>query len=235
LLAEKFVAAVDASKTASPRAREAANAMRAWDGRFSKESVAAALVSVIRRQAMRMLLEGKLGPGLARQYRWYRSTVALENLLTIQPQEWLPPGYSNYQELIAAAVEIAISDPSSPREIKKWTRGVAFPLEMQHPIFGKLPFLNRWTGPGVVQQSGSGQTVKQVGRRFGPSQRLTVDFANLDASTLNIVTGQSGHFLSPNYNDQWPLWYEGRSKTLPFTPEAVAKAKAHTLVLQPAK
>src|SRR5262249_15123986 len=137
--------------------------------------------------------------------------------------------------LLADAVEITVSDPTSPRDLKSWTRGEAFPLELQHPVFGKIPVLSRFTGPGIVPQSGSGQTVKQVvGRRFGPSERLTVDFAHLDASTLNMVTGQSGTFLSPNYNDQWPLWYEGRSKTLPFPPEAVTGAKAHTLTLEPA-
>ena len=235
LFAKKFVAAVDASKAASARAREAANILRNWDGRFTKESAAATLESVIRRHLMLMLLEAKAGPVLARQYTWYRSTVALENLLTAQPKTWLPAKFPTYQELITAAVETAVSDPSAPGDLKTWARGPAFPLEIQHPVLGKVPFLNRFTGLGTVPQSGSGQTVKQVGRRFGPSERLTVDFASFDASTLNIVNGQSGNFLSPHYNDQWPLWYEARTKSLPFTMEAVAKAQAHKLVLQPAK
>jgi penicillin G amidase len=234
LFAKKFVAAIDASRTASSRARDAADMMRAWDGRFATESVAATLVTVIRRHVMRLLLEAKFGAALARQYNWYRSTVALEGLLETQPKQWLPAKYGSYDQLLADAVELAVSDPTSPRDLKRWTRGEAFPLEMKHPVFGSVPLLSRFSGPGVVQQSGSSQTVKQVGRRFGPSQRLTVDFANLDASTLNIVTGQSGHLLSPNYDDQWPLWYEGRTTTLPFTAKAVAKAKAHTLILEPA-
>lgn len=232
--AKKFSAAVDASKTASARAREAADILRKWDGRFTKESAAATLVSMVRRHLMMMLLGAKAGPVLARQYTWYRSTVALENLLTTQPKAWLPPKYSTYEELITAAVEMAVSDPSAPGDLKTWERGRAFPLQIQHPVLGKVPVLNRFTGPGIVPQSGSGQTVKQVGRGFGPSERLTVDFANFDASTLNIVTGQSGNFLSPHYDDQWPLWYEGRTKLLPFTTGAVTKAKANTLTLQPA-
>ena len=235
LFAKKFAAAVDASRTASPRSREAADILRKWDGRFTKESAAATLVSMVRRQLMLMLLEAKAGPMLARQYTWYRSTVALENLLSNQPRAWLPPKYSTYEELITAAVEVAVSDPSAPQDLKTWARGRAFPLEIQHPVLGKIPLLNRFTGPGTVPQSGSGQTVKQVGRRFGPSERLTVDFADFDASTLNIVNGESGNFLSPHYNDQWPLWYEARTKSLPFTVEAIAKAKIHTLRLQPAK
>ena len=96
-----------------------------------------------------------------------------------------------------------------------------------------MPLLNRWTGPGTQPQSGDGTTVKQVGLGFGPSQRLTVDFANLDASTLNIVTGQSGNFLSPYYMDQWQAWYQGTTFPLPFSPEAVQKARVHELHLEP--
>src|SRR6266850_765227 len=234
LCAKKFAAAVDANPGASSRAREAAELMRSWDGRFTADSAAATIVTVTRRHLMRLLLEAKVGAALAQQYTWYSSSVALENILTTQPKEWLPAGYSSYGALLATAVEKAVADDSSPRNLKSWRRGSAFPLELQHPVLGKVPLLNRWTGPGIVEQSGSGLAVKQVGRRFGPSQRLTVNFADLDSSTLNIVTGQSGNFLSPYYMDQWPLWHEGRTKTLPFSVESVEKAKSHKLILEPA-
>jgi penicillin G amidase len=233
--AKQFAAAVDANKAASPRAREAAELLRAWDGHFTKQSAAATLVTVSRRHLMRMLLEAKLGPALARQYTWYSSSVALENLLTTRPKEWLPARYSSYNALLAAAMEMAVTDPASPSKIKDWRRGPGFPLELRHPVFGLIPLLQRWTGPGIVEQSGSPLTVKQVGRRFGPSERMTVDFADLDASTLNIVTGQSGNFLSSHYMDQWPLWYEGRTKTLPFSAQAVEKSAVHNLVLEPSR
>jgi penicillin amidase len=96
-----------------------------------------------------------------------------------------------------------------------------------------MPFLKKWTGSGIHPQSGDGVTVKQVGRAFGPSQRLTVNFADLDASTLNIVMGQSGNPLSEYYRDQWAYWYEGRTFPLPFSDNAVRAAAAHTLTLSP--
>jgi penicillin amidase len=74
-----------------------------------------------------------------------------------------------------------------------------------------------------------------VGRHFGPSERTTVDLANLDDSTLNIVTGQSGNLFSPYYMDQWPAWFSGSTFRLPFSAQAVAAARAHQLVLQPEK
>jgi len=68
-----------------------------------------------------------------------------------------------------------------------------------------------------------------------PSERMTVDFSNLDASTMNIVTGQSGQIFSPHYLDQWKAWQEGRSFVFPFSDGAVNQAKRHELTLQPAK
>jgi acyl-homoserine lactone acylase PvdQ len=63
----------------------------------------------------------------------------------------------------------------------------------------------------------------------------TITQFDLDQSTLNIVTGQGGNFLSPYYMDQWKAWYEGSTFTLPFSPTAVERAKAHRLLLEPGR
>ena len=102
-----------------------------------------------------------------------------------------------------------------------------------HPIFGGIPLLREYAGPGSVPQRGDGSTVNQAGAQFGPSQRLTVDFGDLDGSTSNIVTGQSGQILSPWYLDQFPVWLNGKTLPLPFSEQAVAASAAHRLVLQP--
>jgi penicillin amidase len=129
-------------------------------------------------------------------------------------------------------VESALTD--APSDLKTWKYGEAFPVEINHPLFGSIPMLNRWTGPGRHPQSGGGFTVKQVGRRFGPSERMTVDFSDLDKSTLNVVIGQSGQLLSPHYMDHWDAWYNNRTFILPFSDQAVQSAKAHELTLTPA-
>jgi penicillin amidase len=77
--------------------------------------------------------------------------------------------------------------------------------------------------------------VKQAAGNLGPSERITVDFSNLDQSTLNTVTGQGGNFLSPYYMDQWKAWYTGFTFTLPYSPGAVDKSKRHVLLLEPVR
>ena len=68
---------------------------------------------------------------------------------------------------------------------------------------------------------------------MGEGERLTVDLSDLDQSTLNLVTGEAGNFLSPYYMDQWKAWYEGYTFKLPFSSKAVAAARQHELLMEP--
>ncbi len=168
------------------------------------------------------------------------SSIWLENVLQHQPERWLPSNYTNYDELLAAAVEAAVRSnatqgANAPRDLNSWKWGKFNPVEIQHPIFGKIPLLRYWSGPGLREQSGSEFTVKAATRDHGPSERMTVDLANLDQSTLNLVTGEAGNFLSPYYMDQWEAWYKGFTFPWPFSQSAVEKARAHELVLEPGR
>lgn len=231
--ADHFVYAVDHSSKASPRAREAASIMRGFDGRMLADSAAPTIEVNARKALWQLLLEGKLGAGMWDRYEWSESAVALENIVRAQPDRWLPAGYSNFDDLLAAAVENAVKD--GPKNLKSWQYGEAFPVDINHPLFRAIPGLRSFSGPGRNPQSGGTYTVKQVGRTFGPSERMTVDFANLDESTFNIVIGESGQIFSPYYMDQWPAWYGNTTFILAYSDQAVAGAKAHELRLEPAK
>lgn len=177
-----------------------------------------------------LLLEPKLG-STTKDYHWFMSSVWLENVLLLQPARWLPSGYSSYDALLAAAVEKGLKD--APRDLSGWKWGKRSQVAINHPLFGNIPILSRFAGPGEHEQSGNGFTVKQVGNRFGPSERFTADFSNFDNSTLNTVTGQSGNLFSPHYMDQWSAWYQGSTFQLPFSKEAVERDGKHRLTLQP--
>ncbi len=234
-MAQRFAYAVDHAANPDERARKAADILRNFDGRMEINSSAAAIVRVARGKLQKILLESKLGADDAKIYSWFMSEVWLENTVLLQPARWLPAQYPNYSELLTAAVEQAVEDKRAPRDLAKWNYGKTFPVQSAHDLFGQVPIVNRWAGPGVLPQSGDGTTVKQVGRTFGPSERLTVDFSDFDNSTLNIVNGQSGHMFNSHFNDQWNAWYHGTTFPLPYSAEAVAKTKAHQLQLVPAQ
>ena len=244
--AERFVYALDHAKNASLRARQARDLMRNWDGRVTVDSAAASVVTASRMELVRLLLEPKLGAAPAdnsmepdqlnwKDYNWFMSSVWLENTLLHQPARWLPSNFKNYDELLAGAVEAAVARAGVPGDLAAWKWGHTHPVEIQHPILGSIPALKKWTGPGKHDQSGDGYTVKQVGRSFGPSERMTVDMADLDQSTLNLVTGEAGNLFSPYYMDQWSAWYRGTTFTAPFSAAAVEKARAHQVVLEPGR
>jgi len=244
--AERFVYAVDHARTPSPRAKAAAEIMRQWDGRMSADASAPTIEVRTREQLTRLLLEPKLGAAPAapnpaettlswKSYAWSMRSVWMENVLEHQPQRWLAPGYPNYDELLAAAVDSAVNAPGAPPDLNAWKWGQQNAVEIEHPILGRIPILRRWTGPGLREQSGSAYTVKAATRYHGPSERITTDLSDLDQSTLNLVTGQAGNFLSPYYMDQWDAWSQGYTFPLPFSRQAVGKARARQLILEPAQ
>jgi penicillin amidase len=225
---------------------------------MSADSAAPTIETKASVELVRLLLEPRLGavsPGPDhgelnwKSYRWAMSSVWLENVLTRQPARWLPPGYSDYGSLLTAAVENVVnqtpaadsgspsnsstSDSHAPSDLSKWKWGENYQVAIDHPVLDKLPLIGRHTAPGLQPLSGSNLTVKAVGRKFGASERLTWNFANFDESTLNLVTGESGIFLSPYYLDQWKAWYEGSTFAFPFTKAAVERQRTHEMTLQP--
>jgi penicillin amidase len=218
--------------------------MRNWDGRMLASSAAPTIAVRSAQELTRLLLEPRLGAAPAdtdaakttlnwKTYGWEMRTVWLQNILLHQPKRWLPEKYPNYDELLNAAVNAAVSQPGAPKDLAKWNWGSYNAVDIEHPVLGKIPGLQKWTAPGVNEQSGSGYTVKAVTRHHGPSERFTANLADLDQSTLNLVTGQGGNFLSPYYMDQWKAWYEGSTFALPFTAQAVQASGAHRLLLEP--
>ncbi|MGD0268382.1 MAG: penicillin acylase family protein [Candidatus Sulfotelmatobacter sp.] len=244
--AERFVYAIDHAAKPSARAKQAAELMRNWDGRMLGSLAAPTIAARSAQELTRLLLEPRLGsaPEDPKQqettlswktYHWEMRTVWLQNVLLHQWKRWLPEKYSNYNELLTAAVEAAVNESGAPQDLSSWHWGGMNEVEIEHPVLGKIPLIRRWAAPGVNEQSGSGYTVKAVTAHHGPSERFTANLADLDQSTLNTVTGQAGNFLSPYYMDQWKAWYEGSTFTLPFTSQAVESTGAHRLVLEPGK
>lgn len=238
--ADKLVYAVDQSKNASSRAHGAADILRDWNGQMDANSPAPTIASRARAEFGRLLLEPKLGAAPAdgsdaqlswKTYHWMMETVWLENVLTHHPERWLPAGYSDFSGVLVAALENAVKD--APSELKSWKWGPEDSVTIQNPVLGKIPIVRKWTGPGEQPQWGSGYTVKAAGRDYGPSERFTADLSNLDLTTLNLVTGNAGNFLSPYYMDQWKAWYTGYTFVLPFSTAAVEKSAAHRVMLQP--
>ncbi len=233
-VADKLVYAVDHTPKASANARTAADILRSWDGRMSADSAAPTIETSARNQIFLLLLRPKLGPDVG-DYDWWMAPVALEQILDNQPARWLPREYANYNELLVAALEAGLTQGTVPRKLEDWKWGEQAKVTLEHPILGQMKYVKRWAGPGAHPISGGSFTVKQLTPGIGPSERMTVDLADLDRSTLNTVAGQSGQIFSRYFEDQFKAWYDGVTFPLPFSDTAVAAAKKHELTLEPKK
>jgi penicillin G amidase len=230
--AQRFAYAIDHASKTDARLRQAADLMRSWDGVVGIDSAPAAIVAAAKHAFWPMLLQPKLGDDW-KLYEWASSGFAQEEIIMHAPAQWLPKNYATWDDFLAACVSNGLEEAQAPGDLRTWRYGYAHPIDIEHPLYGMLPYFKGWTGTGVQPQSGDTSTVKQVGRTLGPSQRFTMDWSRIDGSTENIVMGQSGDPLSAYYRDQWTFWYNGKTFALPFTDASIAASTSHTLRLLP--
>jgi penicillin amidase len=235
-IGHRLAYAIDHTPGVEDRLRKAADLMRRWDGRLTTDSAAASIVTQARHAFWPLILQPKLGKDTD-DYSWPESNFAEEEIIMHgnpeSSQAWLPSGYKNWDALLTDAVRKGMENGKAPTDAAHWAYGSWHVIDIEHPLAGFLPLISRIAGTGPQPLSGDTTTVKQVGRAFGPSQRFTMDWSNVDGSTENIVLGESGDPYSPYFRDQWNDYYGGTTFAFPFTPAAVAAQTRHTLRLLP--
>lgn len=231
-MGHRFAYAIDHTAGTDDRLHKAADLLRSWDGQLTTDSAAASIVTSTRAALKPMILQPKLGD-LAAQYIWSESNFALEEIVMHGNTDWLPPGFKDWDAALTEAVRRGLDTGKAPGDLTRWRYGSWHVIDLEHPLGGFLPLVGGIAGTGPQPLSGDTVTVKQVGRAFGPSQRFTMDWSNVDRSTENIVLGESGNPYSAYFRDQWDDYSHGRTFPLPFTSVAVAAQTQHTLRLLP--
>jgi len=231
-LGHRFAYAIDHATDTDQRLKQAADLMRSWDGKLTRDSAAASIVTQTREALWQLILEPKVGKD-AKDYQWAESIFAQEEIVMHANPDWLPKGYKDWDALLTEAVRRGMKAGKAPGDLAQWKYGGWHTLDIEHPLASFLPFVGRLAGTGVQPLSGDTTTVKQAGEGLVPSQRFTMDWSNVDGSTENIILGESGNPYSPYYRDQWNDYYNGTTFALPFTPPAVAAQTRHTLRLLP--
>ena len=232
LFRSRLAYAIDHTAEADGRLKKAADLMRSWDGRLTTDSAAASIVTEARRAFWPLILTPKLGKD-GEEYRWSESNFAEEEIIMHGYAEWLPSTYKNWDALLTDAVRRGMDSGKAPGDVTLWRYGKWHVVDIEHPLADFLPVISRIAGTGPQPLSGDTTTVKQVGRDFGPSQRFTMDWSNIDGSTENIALGQSSDPYSAYFRDQWQDYYGGTTFALPFSAAAVAAQTTHTLRLLP--
>jgi penicillin G amidase len=200
---------------ANDRQRDAIELVRHWDGDLEAGSHAAALYEAWARAIARLALGPELGEDLSKAYvasaqSWTGSV--LPRLLD-RPNRWVD------DDLVLAALDEAIE------EVDGRTWGDIHRLVLAHPL-ASIPGLEALFVAADAPLGGDGHTVAQggldgpVGYRAGviASWRAVWDLGDLDRSACVSPSGASGNPGSPHWDDQLPLYLQGRLRPSPVHP-----------------
>jgi penicillin amidase len=232
-LAEQLSAAAKTAKPKDARAQKLIEGLKDWNGIADANSPEVSFLDAIRRSVIELLLEPFLGKDSA-LYQW-RTTTFVQKILTDRPAKWLPASFKNYDELLAAAADLAVTklaEQSKSGRVDDWAWKHFNSLDMFHPM-GREGFLKTFLSITGKAQSGTAYSVRAAQPHHGPAMRFVANPGNWDESILLVPAGQSGQPGSSHYSDQFSYWFDGKPIFAPFSDAAEAKARKHTLTLKP--
>ncbi len=172
------------------------------------------------------LLERVLAPLLAPAadadtefvYRWPLADETLRRILDERPAHLLPQGFDDWpgflRHILIDALDDALSVPGAPPAGAPW--GDVNRLSAGHVFAGLLPV--RWARLqlGDAPLSGSMATLRVAAPDYGATARMVIAPAAPERGVLQVPGGQSGHPLSPHFNDRTADWLAG--EPVPFLP-----------------
>jgi len=247
--------AVDAASATARRNKldesvvDALDRLKAWDRKVDERSLVT-LYQAFLRALWRRTFADEMGDDLfQRFYDWaarerYAGLYMIINnpvsrwwddVLTIEKRE-------SRDDTIALAAEDAMRTLNRRfGEQSAWAWDRLHAVRFAHPLGGGGRLLNWMFSRGPIPIAGDGDTVNKTmidltepyGTTEVASYRQVLDVGAWDNSVAVITTGQSGHPRSPHYFDQNPLWRAGQYHPLPYSRQAVVKARASRLLLVP--
>lgn len=214
--------------------------LASWNGSYTTEASAPVLFQPLQVGLMQRALQDKMSAGQfdrMRKTHWFRRLM-IEMLLDPDHHLWdnfETPHHENLNdylpEVFAATVErVAKTQGKDP---SAWQWGNVHAYGPQHP-FKDIPVIGRWLSSSPTPAPGSNETISQFGftpttetvtpARYGAQMRIIVDLDAPENSISIAPFGQSGHRLSPYYNDQTALYVNGQYRPQTMTSSDQSKA-----------
>jgi penicillin amidase len=227
--------------------------LQAWDGVVAPQSAAATVFEVfvaemsgrVARSRAPHSAEYALGRGFTPLIPIncfvVRRIGHLVRLLREQPHGWFLEGWHEEVRRALRATQAFLSAHYGP-DHARWAWGEVRPLTFKHPVSQRKP-LDRVFDLGPYPWGGDANTISPApvdpadptanSDLAVASLRMAVDVGDWEQSRFVLPGGQSGNPYSRHYADQMGLWRKGDALPIAWSPEAVARATRHTLVLTP--
>ena len=222
-------------------AAAALEVLRAWDGSRQLAGPAALFQRFERELAAVLFLDREEQAGVPEFSFYFRRPQLLRALRGELDQAWWDDlGTEPVEDrdaglaLALARAWTAVTDDVGARP-EDWDFGASHALPLEHPL-GSAPLIGRWFNRGPFPLPGSATTVAAFGGSwtgdgvevsYGPSLRFVADPADWDRSLIVLPGGQGGHPADLHFDDQLPLYFEGRLRPMPWT-EAAVEADTRT-------
>jgi penicillin G amidase len=196
----------------------AINLLRGWDHRMDPDRAEPLIFASWLRALNRRLFQPRLGIIYGRY--WSASARVTQTVLRDRPS-WC--GSEGCPALIEGALKDALDDLTTRYggTMERWRWGEAHWARFDHPVFSHVWAL-RAAFDRHPPAGGAADTVNAgafdasndetpFADLHGPGLRAVYDLSDLDNSTFQTALGQSGHVLSPHYDDLQKLWirFEG--------------------------
>jgi len=195
-----------------------------WNGEMNQHLPEPLIYAAWLRALQERLIRDELGP-LADEYTHVEPLFIERVFRDIDGAGiWCDVVRSSVKETCAEMAKLALDDAlvwigdkyGTNLETLRW--GDAHQATQDHPALGKVPVLRYFVN--IRQSTSGGDNTLMRGRTsgkdpdpfqnvHGAAYRGVYDFADPDSSVFVISTGQSGHFLSPYFDDQAQLWRRG--------------------------
>ena len=196
-----------------------------WDFRITKESSAATLFNYFYYQLMANTLKDETGESiwakdLGREYLYYVPDLVLTRIIDT-PEHPLYDNVNsasvveNRDDIIKQSMSDAIQYLTKRLgdDLEDWRWGDLHKMPFDHPLGSKLSFMNLEPipthGSHHTINSGFWDSAKPFEMSGGGVIRMMVDFSDPSKSTIISPPGQSGHYLSPYYDDLAEPWAQG--------------------------
>ena len=237
----------------------ALNALRDWNFHLEVDSIAATVYHYILLHLLEMTFENKLG-SLMLGYLGISlnplfningfATRAENRLLELITNHETSPWYHDPAtgkdrtrgELIEEAIGTALLRLREDfgESIVRWQWGRHHQVKYVHPM-GSVRLLRSFFNRGPFPIPGDSTTAFQTRHpmqmplelvQVVPAYRQIYDVGEWDRSQSVTASGQSGHPLSKQYDDQIPMWREGAYHAMPWSRPEVEKLAEYKMMLR---
>ncbi|HEY7871414.1 MAG TPA: penicillin acylase family protein [Rudaea sp.] len=205
-----------------------------WNERADPASVGYRLAHDFRQEVIDTVLDG-FAAAVRAKYADFKlpklgqAETLVDDILLHRPQNLLPPGYANWDDLLQKCAErVGEKLAATSGGIAKRTWGEVTATKIRHPLSSALPGMGWLLDMPSRELPGDANMPRVQASNFGASERFAVEPGFEEYGYFHMPGGQSDNPLSPFYGAGDAAWAAG--KAMPFLPGATR----YTLELQPA-